>query len=430
MKDLAMERLYLSDPHGKDCRATEPSQKQKQPVWFKYAVGIGSILIAFSIRFCLTPVLGEELPFMLFIAAVLVAAWAGGAAGGLVALFLGFFLAGSFFVAPEGAPVVPASVEVIRCVRYLFTGSIGVLLIELLHRGRRRTQAAVDRLEQEVIRRHRSEEALIDTQAELAKHADELEQRVTERTAKLAATVQSLEDLLYHIAHNLRAPLRAMEGYATLLRDQIGPHGDAAGYSARISEAARRMDTLINDLLRYGRLGHVEITLAGTDLEQAVRRVLCYLTDRIKATGAEIKVIGPLASVQGNATLLEHVLCTLLDNAIKFVNPGTRPVIQIWTEQRDGNVRLCVRDNGIGIEPQYHQRIFRPFERLHSPQAYEGTGIGLAIVKEGMKRMNGQAGVQSAPGQGSLFWLEFARGEEIHEQRLRSPGLGQSMSVI
>jgi signal transduction histidine kinase len=134
--------------------------------------------------------------------------------------------------------------------------------------------------------------------------------------------------------------------------------------------------------------------------------------------------------VQGNATLLEHVLCTLLDNAIKFVNPGTRPFIQIWTEQRDGNVRLCVRDNGIGIEPQYHERIFRPFERLHSPQAYEGTGIGLAIVKEGMKRMNGQAGVQSAPGQGSLFWLEFSRAEEIHEQRFRSPGLRQSMSVV
>jgi len=378
----------------------------------KCAVAIGCVLIAFGIRFCLTPLLGEDLPFMLFIAAVLIAAWYGGALMGFVALILGLVLASSFLISSKDMPRESESLEILRSVRYLFTASIGIVLIELLHRGQRQTQAACGELEQEVARRKRSEEELRDAQAQLAVYAGQLERRVTERTAKLEATVQSLEDILYHIAHNLRAPLRSMEGYSSLLLKQYGPSLDATGvdYTRRISCSARQMDDLIQDLLRYGRLGHVEVVLVKINLDDAIQRALAQLAYQIKTKRASVTATGPLPSILGDASLLEQVLLNLLDNALKFVAAGTAPSIQIRAEERATAVRLVIEDNGIGVEPQYHERIFHAFERLHS-DAYEGTGIGLAIVKEGMRRLSGSAGIESQRGQGSRFWVEFRKSE-------------------
>jgi len=400
------ERSYVVIGHPR-------SATQRHSLAARSAVAIGCVLIAFGVRYRLTPVLGEELPFMLFIAAVLVAAWYGGAVMGFVALGLGLVLARAFLIPSTGAPRASESLEILRSVRYLFTASIGIFLIELLHRGRRRTQAACDDLEQEVARRKRSEEELLDAQAQLAKHADQLERRVVERTAKLEATVQSLQDILYHIAHNLRAPLRSMEGYASLLLEQYGTGFDATGvdYARRISHSARQMDDLIQDLLRYGRLGHSEVNLAKINLEEVVQRALSQLAYQIKNKRAEVIVTGPLPSIRCDASLLNQILINLLDNALKFVAPGVAPRIQVRAEERAATVRLIVEDNGIGVEPQYHERIFRAFERLHTADAYEGTGIGLAIVKEGMQRLNGSAGIESQPGQGSRFWVEFRKGE-------------------
>jgi light-regulated signal transduction histidine kinase (bacteriophytochrome) len=200
-----------------------------------------------------------------------------------------------------------------------------------------------------------------------------------------------------------------MEGYATLLLEQYGAKFDATGrdYTRRISRAAKQMDDLIHDLLNYGRLGQVEVTLARINLDEAVQRVLSQLAYQIKNKQAEVTVLGPLPFVPGDASILEEVLINLLDNALKFVAPGPPPRIQIHAEQHADAVRLVIEDNGIGVEPQYHERIFRAFERLHSDEAYERTGIGLAIVKEGMERLNGFAGIESQPGHGSRFWVEF-----------------------
>jgi len=322
-------------------------------------------------------------------------------------------LATSFLITSTGAPRASESLEILRSVRYLFTASIGIFLIELLHRGRRRTQAACDDLEQEVARRKRSEEELLEAQTQLAKHADQLERRVLDRTAKLEGTVQSLQDILYHIAHNLRAPLRSMEGYASLLLEHYGAGFDVTGvdYTRRISSSARQMDDLIQDLLRYGRLSHVEINLAKLNLEEAVQRALSQLAYQIKNKRAEVIVTRPLPSIRCDASLLNQILIDLLDNALKFVAPGVAPRVQIRAEECATTVRLIIEDNGIGVETQYHERIFRAFERLHTADAYEGTGIGLAIVKEGMQRLNGLAGVESQPGHGSRFWVEFSKAE-------------------
>ncbi len=371
------------------------------PVYLRYLVAVLCVLVAFGVRYSLTPLLGEELPFMLFIAASLVSAWYGGASAGLVSLLLGLFVADRFFLTSQRVAASHLS-EGFFLMRYLFTASLGIVLIEFLHRNRRN-------LEREVARRARSEAALLQAQAELAQHAQELEARVAERTKSLTTTVGALESLLYHIAHNLRAPLRAMEGYTTLLQEEYSGQLDAKAqnYARHICDASKRMDELIHDLLQYGRLTHLRLEFAPVRLELAIERALTRLNFETKASRAEVKVPAPLPQVVANPELLEEVLMNLFENAIKFVEPGAAPRIEVRAERRGSRVRVWIQDNGPGIDPQYHERIFGAFETLSSRPGESGTGIGLAIVREGMQRMNGAAGVESQLGAGSKFWIEL-----------------------
>jgi signal transduction histidine kinase len=124
---------------------------------------------------------------------------------------------------------------------------------------------------------------------------------------------------------------------------------------------------------------------------------------------AEIEIVRPLISVYGHEAFLTQCLSNLLGNAVKFVPPGERPRVRLWTEPLPTTVRICVKDNGIGIPAEAQNRIFGIFQRLHSQKTYEGTGIGLAIVKKAAERMGGRIGVESTPGKGSKFWLELPR---------------------
>lgn len=382
-------------------REEQPGLTADMPAWRRYLAALLFIAIAFAVRYWLTPILGEELPFMLFIAAALVAAWYGGAAAGTAALLVGLFLADHFFLAKAKARLTH-STEALYFIRYVFTASLGVALIETLHRGRRK-------LQREVARRQRSEAELMLAQNLLKTHADELELSVSRRTAELAATVKYLESLLYHIGHNLRAPLRAMEGYATILVEEYAAKLDptAQEYSAHISDAARRMDTLIHDLLEYGRLGCVQLPMSSLSVGSVLEQVLFRLAFEIRSRKAELDVVGPLPEVRANPEMLEQVLTNLIENSLKFVTPGTAPRVRIRAEPRGLNSRLWIEDNGIGIAESYQQRIFEVFETLPVPQVSEGTGIGLAIVKQGMQRMGGQVGLESQPGRGSRFWIEL-----------------------
>lgn len=375
------------------------------------AVALLTVFVAFGIRYLLEPWLGDELPLMLFAASVLVSAAYGGAMAGMVALVAGLVLGICFFFSPDGVIGFPYSLNWVRAVRYVFVGVIGIGMIELLHRNQMRTRKAVADLRREVERRERTEAELREAKAEISQHAAQLERMVSERTAELQASLKSLEGMVYHIAHNLRAPLRAMGGFSMLLSEEYKDRLDDAGtgYLSRIEKGAATMDMLIADLLAFGRLGYMDIQLESTDLMRSVEIVLDHLGTQIKASGAEVEVAGPLSAVKASAQVLEGVLFNLLENALKFVSPGVKPRIRIAVEERGEMVRLIVRDNGIGVEPQYHERIFQMFERLHHDE-YEGTGIGLAIVKEAMRRMGGEAGVESALGQGSSFWIELPRG--------------------
>jgi PAS domain S-box-containing protein len=246
-------------------------------------------------------------------------------------------------------------------------------------------------------------------EAELKQLYETLEERVVERTRQLEDINAELDAFGSSVSHDLRAPLRAMDGFATALLED---YGDALGergqdYAQRIAEAARRMDLLIQDLLAYSRLSRGELRPEPLGLAEVVREALRGLETDIHARSATVEVAEPLGQVMAHRETLRSVVGNLVSNGLKFVSPGVLPRVRIRSEARDGMERLWVEDNGIGIDPRYHATIFRVFERLHGVETYPGTGIGLAIVRRGTERMGGRAGVESTPGAGARFWIEL-----------------------
>jgi signal transduction histidine kinase len=238
----------------------------------------------------------------------------------------------------------------------------------------------------------------------------ELEKRVEERTVQLSATVSDLEAFSYSISHDLRAPLRAMEGYAQLLQERLHDKLDRMDqdFLNRITASAHRLDSLIQDVLRYSRVAREAIETEPVNVEDLVEGIIRDYPN-LQPPKAEIEVQKPLHSVQANEAFLTQCISNLLSNAVKFVKPGEQAKVRIWTQELQQAIRLWFEDNGIGIAPENQRRIFGIFQRMHSHKEYEGTGIGLAIVKKAAERMGGKIGVESSPGHGSRFWLELPR---------------------
>lgn len=255
---------------------------------------------------------------------------------------------------------------------------------------------------------HTRDLALQEAQQRLKEHALELERRVAERTARLSETIAELESFSYSISHDMRAPLRAMQGYSDFVieqfGDQIGPEGKA--YLERISRAGKRLDNLVQDILTYSRLTREQLDLGPVDLDKLVDDILNQYPD-LQAPGVSITVQHPLPCVIGHEASLTQVISNLLGNAVKFVHPDQKPVVRVWPEIHGDYCRLWFEDNGIGIEQKDLTRIFGIFERVHPDKTYEGTGIGLSIVRKGVERMNGTCGVESEIGKGSRFWIEL-----------------------
>jgi len=231
---------------------------------------------------------------------------------------------------------------------------------------------------------------------------------------RLMDTVAELEAFSYSVSHDLRAPLRVMQGFATTLLEDYGDRLDDLGlnFARRIVEAAQHMDLLIRDLLAYSRLNQTELNLEPVDLTGVVASAITDLQTEIEERRAQITVAEPLPRVIGHPGILIQIIQNLISNAVKFVPPEVQPQVQIWAEENPFGVRLWVKDNGLGIAAEYYERIFRIFERLHTSEEYPGTGVGLALVHKGIERLGGRVGVESKIGQGSRFWLELPRVEE------------------
>lgn len=375
----------------------------------RYALAVAIIGVATMVRMLLSHLLGSECPFATYYIGVTVAVWLCGTAPSIMACLLGYIGAEYFFYGRPAIDADPVAVFMYFGVTLTIIGVARSLLrakrrIEVsMAEARRRHQEC----EQEIANRKRIEQELEAAKEALRQYAGTLEQEVAERTQKLTETVKSLEGFCYSIAHDLRTPIRAMQGYATILRDECELNRRGLEYTQKITESACRMDRLVQDLLAYGRLTHEPVALSTVDVESVIDQLLSHMHD--ETTKAQVSVVRPLPKVLAQPTILTQALGNLLHNAIKFVKPGTMPNIYIRAEELPYTVRICIDDNGIGIDTKYHDKIFNVFERLHQSADYPGTGIGLALVKKGIERLGGRVGLNSAPGKGSCFWIELEK---------------------
>ncbi len=256
--------------------------------------------------------------------------------------------------------------------------------------------------------RSQAEAELRNARDRLHQYAQELEKRVEERTASLREAVAQMEEFSYTISHDLRAPLRAMSGYAHALLEDFGPQLDEDGraHLQRIIRSSDRMNRLTTDLLNYSRVATADVQRSRVNLETLVRGTIEHYGE-LDPSKADITVVSPLAPVWAHETSLTQALANLLTNAAKFVKPGERPKIIVRAEPRGNRVRVWVEDHGIGIPLAQQARLFRIFERSFAARDYEGTGVGLAIVRKVIEKMGGTCGVESDGQSGSRFWIEL-----------------------
>lgn len=240
----------------------------------------------------------------------------------------------------------------------------------------------------------------------------ELEQRVDERTVELSNRTRDLETLLYVTSHDLREPLRSIENFSSMVHDRYADRLDDKGkdFLRRVVLGAKRMDQLMTDVLALSRVQRMELPAEKVESEQIVEEALRRLADKIKETGATVRVIKPLPRLQANSTWVTQGVYNLIANSLKFSRPNEAPDVEI-APYRDQDkdpaaVGLVVRDRGPGVEPQHAERIFQLFQRAVGREV-EGTGAGLAIVRQVAERHGGRAWVQPREGGGSEFIITF-----------------------
>jgi signal transduction histidine kinase/PAS domain-containing protein len=247
-------------------------------------------------------------------------------------------------------------------------------------------------------------------QREMRRLNESLEARVAERTEQLEARNRELQEFAYVASHDLQEPLRKISTFADMVRADYGDALDEQGqyYLERMHDAASRMARLINALLSYSRATTQAPRFTHVDLDEVARDVLNDLQMRLDETGGRVE-IADLPEVEADVVQMRQLFQNLIGNALKFHRDGVPPVIEVTgTRERKGTppmVRLEVRDNGIGFDAKYAERLFAPFKRLHNRGQYEGTGIGLAIVRRIVERHGGTISAASTPGQGSTFTL-------------------------
>lgn len=284
----------------------------------------------------------------------------------------------------------------------------------------------------EIVQRKSLEQALIEARTQLSTYASELERRVEQRTEELRSSVGELEMFSYSLVHDLRAPVRAIRGFTEMVlkMPEANVSPSAAKLLDRVVKAATRMDSLIQDVLSLSQLARQPITAVPINVDALVKTLVAELPESSSASAAEIQIESPLLPMLGHEAILSQCLANLLGNALKFVEPGATPWIRVWSEEivpdrerakltagdsegisasTSPTVRLWIEDRGIGIEAAAQAKIFGMFQQLQTSSPFEGTGIGLAIVRKGIERMGGRVGVESELGNGSRFWLELPK---------------------
>lgn len=248
------------------------------------------------------------------------------------------------------------------------------------------------------LQRHRLERRLHETEERQQRTSEELQQ-----------ANEHLETLLFSVAHDIRTPLRTIQGFAHHLESEYGADlpEEAQDFLQRILDAGHQLDLLINDLLDYGRASTESMELQACDLDDVVSAALSEIDGEIRNRRARIDVSSPLPSVLGHRRQLVRTFANLVSNAVKFVPQGTTPRVKIDATKDEGRVRVRVEDNGIGIAENEKEEIFDLFVRGGRSESYRGTGMGLAIVRQAVERQGGSVRVEDGSDGGSRFCVEL-----------------------
>jgi PAS domain S-box-containing protein len=308
----------------------------------------------------------------------------------------------------------PPSVRALQAAGLRYAASIplvadGELLGTInLFRREPQTQFPLDLLE--IAREVADELALALNQGRLrerlARHAEELEERVAARTAQLEAANSELEAFSYSVSHDLRAPLRAIDGFSRILEEEHGRALPDEGlrYLRLVSENAQNLGRLIDGLLDFSRLGRQAISRQPVDLERLAREVISDLTPEREARSVDITVES-LPTVVCDRLLMKQVFTNLLSNALKFTRETETARIEIGSRVENGEQIVFVRDNGVGFDMRHANKLFGVFQRLHRAEEYEGTGLGLALVSRIVVQHGGRIWAEGEPGEGACFYF-------------------------
>ena len=286
--------------------------------------------------------------------------------------------------------------------------------VELQFFNKNKNRKYIIAVEEEIPGTTQSVISLVDiTEKRIAEEAlhklnTELEQRVTERTVQLENTNKELEAFVYSVSHDLRAPLRAIAGFSSMLYEDYYSGFDAGAKDLLndVLHNTKKMSALIDDLLQFSRLGRKAMVISTVDMKKIVEAIIDENAILVKGRDIRLK-IGELLECEGDPALLKQVMANLISNAVKYTSKKETAEITISSFIENDKVVYCVKDNGCGFDMAYYSKLYKVFQRLHSDSEYEGTGVGLAIVQKIVMRHNGEVWAESVLNEGSAFYFSL-----------------------
>ena len=379
-------------------RWNQELQRIHSPI-LRYGLSVVCVAIALGLALTLQYYQFRDVALPVFSLAVAIATWYAGVGPSVLAILLSTMYFNYFFAEPIYSFAVST-----KDLPYFLTFLAWAVLVAWFSTVSRRIEEGLrlarDRLQIEVEHRAQREDEIRRLNQELAKRAADLE-----------ATNKDLESFAYSVSHDLRAPLRHLVGYSELLQKQASSLLDdkSRRYMQTILQSAKRMGDLIDDLLAFSRIGRAETQKMLVSLEQLVKEVVAEFRQETKGRDIAWK-IGALPACYGDRSMLRLAIVNLVSNAVKFTRLRTQAEIEIGCVDGNRNeVELFVRDNGAGFDMQYANKLFGVFQRLHLPEQFEGTGIGLATVQRIIHRHGGKVRAEGAVDQGATFYFSLPK---------------------